>query len=270
MLDDFIVRALLGGVGVAVVSGPLGCFVVWRRMAFFGAALAHNALLGVALGVLLALDLNLATLGVCVLFALFFAALQGQRFLATDTVLGIFAHSGLALGLVVLSFFETMRIDLTAYLFGDVLAITRGDLLWIYGGGAVVLAVLAALWPSLLRITLNEELARAEGVAVTTVQVAFMLLIALAVAIGMKIVGILLIVSLLVIPAASARQLARTPEQMAVLAGIFGVLGIAGGLGASMRWDTPSGPSIVVAATLLFGLSFAARLRPERRRPDRP
>jgi zinc transport system permease protein len=258
MLDDFIVRAVVGGVGVATVAGPLGCFVVWRRMAFFGAALAHSALLGVALGSLLAIDLNLATATVCLAFAVTLVLLQRQPALSTDTVLGILAHVALALGLVVLSFLEWLRVDLMAYLFGDVLAVTVRDLVWIYAGGAVALAVLVWLWSSLLSITLNGELARAEGVDVDRVQLGFMLVMALAVAIGMKIVGILLIVSLLVIPAAAARQLARTPEQMAGLAALIGALAVILGIGGSVQWDTPAGPTIVLASALLFLLAMAA------------
>ena len=257
MLDDFVVRALLGGIAVAAITGPLGCFVVWRRMAYFGNALAHSALLGIAVGVLLALDLTSATIGVCLAFAGVLLLLQRQQKLATDTLLGILAHAALALGLVVLSFFETLRVDLSAYLFGDVLAVGQGDLLWIFGGGALVLVALLALWSPLLNTTVSPELAQAEGVAVGAVQAMFMVLMALAVAIGMKIVGILLIVSLLIIPAAAARQLARSPEQMAALAALAGALAVTLGLAASLARDTPAGPSIVVAAALLFFLSLA-------------
>jgi len=258
MLDDFIVRAIAGGVGVAAITGPLGCVVVWRRMAFFGAALAHSALLGVALGALLTVDLNLAAALVCLAFAIALVLLQRQPVLSTDTVLGILAHVALALGLVVLSFMEWLRVDLMAYLFGDVLAITGRDLIWVYAGGAVALLVLVRLWPALLSVTLHEELARAEGVDADRVQLGFMLVMALAVAIGMKIVGILLIVSLLVIPAAAARQLARTPEHMALLAALIGALAVVAGIGGSVQWDTPAGPSIVLAAALLFVLAMVA------------
>jgi zinc transport system permease protein len=257
MLDDFLVRAVLGGIGVAAIAGPLGCFVVWRRMAYFGNALAHSALLGVGLGALLALDLTVSTVAVCLLLAASLVLLELRRSLATDTILGILAHASLALGLIVLSFMETLRVDLMAYLFGDVLSVTRTDLAWIWGGGALVLGALLAMWSWLLRVTLDEELATAEGVPTRPVRVAFMLFMALAVAIGMKIVGILLIVALLVIPPAIARQFARTPEQMAGLAALAGALSVLGGIGASLIWDTPAGPSIVVAATVLFLASLA-------------
>ena len=233
MLDDFLVRAVLGGIGVAAIAGPLGCFVVWRRMAYFGNALAHSALLGVGLGALLALDLTVSTVAICLLLAVSLVLLELRRSLATDTILGILAHASLALGLIVLSFMETLRVDLMAYLFGDVLSVTRSDLAWIWGGGALVLGALFAMWSWLLRVTLDEELATAEGVPTRPVRVAFMLFMALAVAIGMKIVGILLIVALLVIPPAVARQFARTPEQMAGLAALAGALSVLGGLGAS-------------------------------------
>jgi zinc transport system permease protein len=260
MLDDFLVRAVAGGIGVAAIAGPLGCFVVWRRMAYFGNALAHSALLGVGLGALLALDLTVSTVAICLLLAASLVLLELRRGLATDTILGILAHAALALGLIALSFMETLRVDLLAYLFGDVLAVTRGDLAWIWGGGALVLGALFGMWSWLLRVTLDEELATAEGVPTRAVRLAFMVLMALAVAIGMKIVGILLIVALLVIPPAAARQFARTPEQVAGLAVLAGILAVLGGIGGSFLWDTPAGPSIVVAATALFALSLAGGL----------
>ncbi|MDJ0937347.1 MAG: iron chelate uptake ABC transporter family permease subunit, partial [Kiloniellales bacterium] len=172
-------------------------------------------------------------------------------------LLGILAHAGLALGLVVLSFFETLRVDLMGYLFGDILAVSRGDLLWIYGGGALALGVLAAIWRGLLTATLHEELAQAEGLPVVQLRLALMLTIAIVIAIAMKIVGILLIISMLIIPAATARCFARTPEQMAVLSAVAGILAVVLGLWASLQADSPAGPSIVVSATILFSLALA-------------
>ena len=260
MIDDFMVRALAAGIGVALVAAPLGCFVVWRRMAYFGATLAHSALLGVALGLMLNLDLTLGVVVSSVAVTLLVALFQRQSIIGSDTLLGILAHSGLALGLVALSFLHGVRVDLMTYLFGDVLAVSTAEIAWISGGGVLVLGTLALIWRPLLSLTIHEELARAEGVPALRVQIAFMLTLAVAVAIAMKVVGVLLIISLLIIPAAAARGVSRTPEQMAVLASIVGIVSVIGGLFASLRWDTPSGPSIVVAATVLFalGLSLAA------------
>lgn len=257
VLDDFVWRGLLAGLGVALIAGPLGCVVVWRRMAYFGDSLAHSALLGVALGLLLSVELNLGILAVCFAFALFVAVLQRQRQLAVDTLLGILAHSMLALGIVVLSLTEGVRVDLMGYLFGDMLAVTQADLLTVYAGGIAVLAVLATIWRALIALTVHEELARAEGVPVQVVRLVFTLLLAALVAVAMKIVGVLLVVALLVIPAATARLFARTPEGMAVTASAAGCIAVAGGMQSSLLWDTPSGPSVVVVAFLLFVLSHA-------------
>ncbi len=264
-MDDFLLRALLGGVGVAVVAGPLGAFVVWRRMAYFGAAMAHSALLGVALGLLLELDLNVAVIAVCGALAVLVAALERYKGLATDTVLGIVAHVSLAVALVALAFMETARVDLFAYLFGDILAVTRLDLVWIYGGGLTALVAVVAMWRPLLAATVHEELAEVEGAPVTGVRLAFMLLLALVIAVGLKVVGLLLITSLLIIPAAAARRVARTPEQMALIASAIGCLAVAGGLYGSLRWDSPAGPSIVVAAAVLFTAVTLAALAFTRR-----
>ncbi|MCH7887824.1 MAG: metal ABC transporter permease [Proteobacteria bacterium] len=264
-MDDFLLRALLGGIGVAMVAGPLGAFVVWRRMAYFGAAMAHSALLGVALGLLLELDLNVAVIAVCGALAVLVAALERYKGLATDTVLGIVAHVSLAVALVALAFMETARVDLFAYLFGDILAVTRLDLVWIYGGGLTALAAVVAMWRPLLAATVHEELAEVEGAPVAGVRLAFMLLLALVIAVGLKVVGLLLITSLLIIPAAAARRVARTPEQMAVIASAIGCLAVAGGLYGSLRWDSPAGPSIVVAAAVLFTAVTLATLAFTRR-----
>ncbi len=254
-MDDFLARALLGGVGVALTAGPLGAFIVWRRMAYFGDTLAHSGLLGVVLGALLGIHPELGVIMTCLVVALILVGLQRQHTLATDTLLGILAHTTLSLGLVALAFMETMRVDLISYLFGDLLSISAADIYWIWGGNVLALAALAGLWRPLLAATVHEELARVEGVPVLQIRLAFMLLIAIVIALAMKVVGILLITSLLIIPAATARRFARSPEGMAVLASLIGCAAIGLGLWASLRWDTPAGPSVVVAATGLFGLA---------------
>jgi zinc transport system permease protein len=255
-MDDFVLRALAAGIGVAAVAGPLGSFVVWRRMAYFGDTLAHSALLGVALGFLLGIDLTLAVVTLCAAVALLLVLLQNQRALASDTLLGILAHGALSLGIVAISFQQTVRVDLMGFLFGDVLAVTPTDIAWIYGGGALALAALTILWRPLLAITVHEDLARVEGVHVTTVRLCFMLLVALVIAVAMKVVGVLLITSLLILPAAAGRRFARNPEEMALAAAGLGAAAVALGLGASLQWDTPAGPSIVVAASAVFALTL--------------
>ena len=257
-MDDFFVRALLGGVGVAIVTGPLGCIVVWRRMAYFGAALAHAALLGVALGFVLDINLTVGVVVVCLALALGLAVLERQTMLASDSLLGIMAHAMLALGLVTLAFLSHLRVDLMSYLFGDVLAIVRTDIYLIAGLAGVALVLLVAIWRPLLSLTVNPDLARVEGVNVERTRLGFVLMLALVIAIGMKVVGILLVVSLLIIPAASARMLSKTPEQMAVVAAVLGALSVLLGLSASWHWDVPAGPMIVVVAGVVFLVCLAA------------
>jgi zinc transport system permease protein len=258
MVDAFIVRATLAGCGVAVMAGPLGCVVVWRRMAYFGDTVSHAALMGVALGLLTGVQPTIGVAATGLVVGLALLGLQSQRRLPTDTLLGILSHTFLSIGLILVSFLETVRVDLMGYLFGDILAVSRDDLVWIYVGSAIVLGVLATIWRSLIALTVHEDTAIAEGVSPLKARLAFMLIIALAVALAMKIVGVLLITALLIIPAAAARRFATSPESMAIGAVTVGLLAVMGGIAASFAWNTPSGPSIVVAAAALFLLSLMA------------
>jgi zinc transport system permease protein len=255
-MDEFFLRALLGGIGVAALAGPLGSFIVWRRMAFFGDTLAHSALLGVALGFVLGIDLTLGIFASCIAIALLLPVWQRQQKLPGDTLLGILSHTALSLGLVTIAFLSTLRVDLLGYLFGDILAVGWRDVATIYAGGAVVMGLMIWLWRPLLSMTVHEEMARVEGVPVERVKLGFVLLLAITVAIAMKIIGMLLITSLLIIPAAAARSFARTPERMALYASLIGMLAVVMGLTASLRFDLPTGPAIVVAAATLFVLSL--------------
>jgi len=255
-MDEFLLRALAGGIGVALVAGPFGSFVVWRRLAYFGDTLAHSALLGVVIGFLFHINLTLGVIAVCQLLALLLFLLQRRRGLAGDTLLGILAHSALSLGLVLLALAETLRVDLLSYLFGDILAINRADLAWIYGGGGLALFVLALIWRPLLAVTVHEDLAQVEGIGVARINWGFMALMALAVALLMKVVGLLLVTAMFIIPAATARRFATTPEGMAGIAAGCGTVAVVGGLISSYYWDAPAGPSIVIAATLLFTVTF--------------
>jgi zinc transport system permease protein len=256
---DFLLYALLAGIGVAAVAGPLGCFVVWRRMAYFGDTLAHSALLGVAMGVLLNIDLGIAVALICLLMALGLVALEQQEILALDTLLGILSHASLAAGLVVISLLSDIRVDLMSLLFGDLLSVTKADLMVIYIGAGIAILLLATLWKSLINITVEPELAAVEGANVARVRTALMVITALVIAIAMKIVGVLLITALLIIPAATARRISSTPESMAVIASLLAMLSVVSGLAASWYIDTPAGPSIVISATLLFCLSLSCK-----------
>ena len=258
---DFLLYALLAGLGVALVAGPLGCFVVWRRMAYFGDTLAHSALLGVSIGVLLNINLSITVAAIPLLLALFLVYLEQRGVLSLDTLLGILSHSALATGLVLISLLPDVRIDLMSLLFGDLLSVTLKDLWVIYGVATTVVALLLVLWKPLINITVHADLAEVEGVRVSAVRTALMLITALVIAIAMKIVGVLLITALLIIPAATARRLSNTPEQMAFTASGIAMLTVVLGLAMSWYWDTPAGPSVVVCAALLFLVSLLFRQR---------
>ena len=255
-MPDFIVLALAAGCLVALMAGPLGSFAVWRRMAYFGDTLAHSALTGVAFGLILSVNINIAVTVFCLLLALLLVLLQHNRSIATDTLLGILSHSMLALGLIVVSVFSDGRVDLYGYLFGDLLSVTGDDLITIGITAAIVLPMIVWLWRPLISITVHEELAQVEGVPVTWVRTALILMMALLIAVAMKVVGVLLITALLIIPSAASRRLVNTPEQMAVSASVIGMLAIAGGLASSFYWDTPAGPSAVLCASIVFALSL--------------
>ena len=261
MFDDFFLRAVVAGVGLALTTGPLGCFIIWRRMAYFGDTISHSALLGVALSLLFQLNLTLSVFAVAALVSILLLFLQRRQALSADALLGILSHATLAIGLVIVAFMSWVRIDLIAFLFGDILAVSKSDIAVIWGGGIFVLAAIAWLWRPLLASTVNPELAEAEGLRPERARLLFMLLMAVVIAIAMKIVGILLIPGLLIIPAATARRFAATPETMAIFASLLGAVAVVGGLFGSLRYDTPSGPSIVVAALILFIVSLLPLVR---------
>lgn len=258
---EFLLPSILAGLGIALIAGPLGSFVVWRKMAYFGDTLAHASLMGLALGFLLNVNLYLALLVCCMALAVLLVTLQKQQLVATDTLLGILAHSSLSFGLVAVSFLDNVRVDLMSYLFGDLLAVSPQDLMFIYAGVIAVSVVLLLFWRPLLSTTVNEELAAVEGHNVDLMRLVLMLLVGMVIAVGMKFVGALIMTSLLIIPAATARRFARTPEQMAALASLLGAIAVLGGLSLSWHFDTPAGPSVVLSATAMFLLTQGIKIR---------
>lgn len=252
----FMGKAMLGGIGIAMVTGPLGSMMVWRRMSNFGDTMAHSTLLGVCFALLLNINLYIGLIGISVMVASLLALLSQQRIVASDALLAMLSHTTLAVGLVLATVLPGIRIDLLGLLYGDILAINVTDILWIYGVNVVVLGLLIQLWTPLLSITINEALAEVEGINVAKMKWILMLLMAIVFAIAMKLIGVLLITALLVIPAAGARPFSKTPEQMAVIASLLGMLSVICGIGISGWWDWPAGPAIVIMATVLFAISL--------------
>ncbi len=254
--DDFLSRAILAGIGFALIAGPLGCFVVWQRMAYLGEAMAHSALLGVALA--LALDINLlaGVFCICLLFALILARVGDAAILSRDSTLGILSHSALSIGLVLVSIMYWIRVDILHFLFGNIIAVNWQDIVIIFIGGSCVLGIIIWKWNALIGLTVDEQIAAAEGLKPFQTRNLLLILLAATIAIAMKIVGIILTVALLIIPAATARQMSNTPEQMAVFAALFGSASVIGGLMLSLEIDSPPGPSIVVVSLTIFLLAL--------------
>ncbi|ELP5727874.1 zinc ABC transporter permease subunit ZnuB [Vibrio vulnificus] len=257
---EFLLPSILAGLGIAIIAGPLGSFVVWRKMAYFGDTLAHASLMGLALGFLLDVNLYLALIVCCLALAVILVTLQKQQLVAADTLLGILAHSSLSVGLVAVSFLDNVRVDLMSYLFGDLLSVSLQDLMFIYTGVAAVALTLYLFWRPLLSSTVNEELAAVEGINIDLIRLVLMLMVGIVIAVGMKFVGALIMTSLLIIPAATARRFARSPEQMALFASVIGAIAVLSGLTLSWHLDTPAGPSVVISATIIFML---AQLKPQ-------
>ena len=256
MFDDFIVRAFAAGIGLAFITGPLGCFIVWRRLSYFGDTIAHSALLGVVIAYALDFNLIIAVFIVSCLLALSLLFLQRRTNLPDDALLGLLAHSVLAIGLVLLGILSFIRIDLMGLLFGDILSVNVTDLLFVWIGGSIVLIVLVLIWRPLFAGTVNLELAKAEGLNPDLANAIFTLLIASVIAISIKIVGILLITGLLIIPASASRNLSSTPIQMAIISSIIGLASVVLGIQTSMIWNTPTGPTILTITLGVFIISL--------------
>jgi len=261
MLSDFMIRATIAGLGVALIAAPLGCFVVWRRMAYFGEATAHAALLGIALSLALEIPIFAGTLVAALFMAWVVSQLSGRK-LASDTLLGVSAHTGLALGLVVASFLSGVRIDLMAYLFGDILAVSLTDLCVIWFGVIIGLALIGWRWTPMLISTLNEELAYSNNINPKVEKLFLTVALAITVAVSIKVVGLLLISALLIVPAAAARNISETPETMVISTAIIGIISAVSGLQFSYFFNSPPGPSIVcVSLACFFILSSKNLLR---------
>ena len=252
--DPFIIRGILAGIAVALISGLVGCFVVWRRMSYYGESIAHSSLLGVGLGILMGIGINLGVIFTCLLFGILFLWLQQSKVLSSDTLLGVLAHLALSVGVIVISM-NRVKIDIHSFLFGDILTVTQNDLWGMYLAVLVVVIIICLNWSSLLLVTIDEDLAKAEGVNPLFINLLLTSILTIVVAVSIQIIGLLLITSMLIIPAAASRRLVNSPETMAVVATVIGILSVIMGIFLSVEIDAPSGPSIVVVSAILFFLS---------------
>ena len=256
MFDDFFTRALIAGVGIAIIAGPLGCLVIWRRLSYFGDTLSHSALLGVTLAYAFSMNITLSVFIISSVVAILLINLQKRTKLAGDSLLGLLAHSTLAIGLVLIGFLSSIRFDLMGLLFGDILAVTTDDIALVWIGGIIILGILYFIWKSLFSATVNYDLAAAEGMRPEISNLIFTLLLAGVIALSIKMIGALLITGLLLIPAAIARNLSNSPKQMIIIAILAGIASVILGLFTSLELNTSSGPSIIVVSLALFILSL--------------
>ena len=252
--DPFILRGILAGLAVAMISGLVGCFVVWRRMSYYGESIAHSSLLGVGLGILMGVGINLGIVFTCLLFGILFLWLQQSKLLSSDTLLGVLAHLALSIGIIVISM-NRIKIDVHAFLFGDILAVTQNDLWGMYLAVLFVVIIICLNWSSLLLVTIDEDLAKAEGVNPLFINLLLTSILTIVVAVSIQIIGLLLITAMLIIPAATSRRLVNSPEKMAIVATILGIISVILGIYLSVEIDAPSGPSIVVVSAVLFFIS---------------
>jgi len=256
MFDDFFIRALIAGVGIAIIAGPLGCLVIWRRLSYFGDTLSHSALLGVTLAYAFSINITLSVFVISSIVAILLINLQTRTKLAGDSLLGLLAHSTLAIGLVLIGFLSSIRFDLMGLLFGDILAVTTEDITLVWIGGIIILGILYYIWKSIFSATVNYDLAAAEGMRPEISNLIFTLLLAAVIALSIKMIGALLITGLLLIPAAIARNLSNSPKQMIIISVLAGIASVVIGLFTSLELNTSSGPSIIVVSLALFVLSL--------------
>jgi zinc transport system permease protein len=252
--DPFILRGILAGIAVALISGLVGCFVVWKRMSYYGESIAHSSLLGVGFAILMGVSINLGIVFTCLLFGILFLWLQHSKVLSSDTLLGVLAHLALALGIIVISL-NKIKIDIHAFLFGDILTVSSSDLWAMYLGVLIAVFLICYNWSSLLLVTIDEDLAKAEGVNTLNINLLFTSILTIVVAISIQIIGLLLITAMLIIPAAASRRLTNSPETMALVATFIGIVSVILGILLSVEIDAPSGPSIVLVSAILFFLS---------------
>ncbi|HML44666.1 MULTISPECIES: metal ABC transporter permease [Hyphomicrobium] len=257
-LEPFLLRAIAASLALALVAAPLGSLVIWNRMAYFGETVSQASLIGIALGLFLGVDITGPVIFVTLVVAGLLILLSRQKIVPLDAILGLMHHGALALGVIATLSLRGPAVDLMSYLFGDIFAVTTTDLYWVYGGGALVLAILAWLWQPMLRLAVHEELAAAEGVNRDLVKAVFIVLLSLTIAIAIKIVGALLVIAFLIVPAVAARPFSSTPERMALLAALVAAASVVLGITLSLNFDVPGGPSIVLFMAVIAGFSVAS------------
>ena len=255
-LDDFLVRSVIAGLIMVTIAAPMGCLMVWQRLAFLSDTLGHAAVMGVGLGLLLEVTPIFGVLAVALLIVFALNRVNSFNTALSETTLAIISNPGLAGGIILVGLLPAQSVNLEAILFGDLLATTTGDLIRLLVSTVLLLLVLQHYWQSFVAVSVSREIAQAEGIEVRKVQFLMYIMIALLVAVMMKVMGVLLIAAMLVIPTTSARLFSRSPEQMVAVSALYGLGALAGGISSSFQFDWQTGPAIVVSATILLLLTL--------------
>ena len=256
-LDDFLVRSVIAGLIMVVIAAPMGCLMVWQRLAFLSDTLGHAAVMGVGLGLLLEVTPVFGVLAVALLIVFSLNRVNSFNSALSETTLAIISHTGLAGGIILVGLLPAQSVNLEAILFGDLLATTSADLTRLLITTVVLLLLLLHHWRSFVAVSVSREIAQAEGIEVRKVQFLMYIMIALLVAVMMKVMGVLLIAAMLVIPTTSARLFSRSPEQMVAVSALYGLGALVGGISSSFQFDWQTGPAIVVSATMLLLVTLA-------------
>ena len=255
MIDEFIINAIFCGIGIALISGLMGCFVVWKKMAYFGDSLGHSAVFGVGIGILLGANQDLAIIFTVISFAILFTYLQNKDFFSSDVILGILAHGALSIGIILLSISNNANFNLHALLFGDILAASEKQIYIIFVAAALIYCLIGYNWQALILNTISRDLAKSQNISNFKMDLLLTTIMALVVAISIKIIGALLITSMLIIPPSSAKRLVNNPKSMAVISTLIALLAVICGIALSYYFDIPSGPAIIMISFIIFILT---------------
>ena len=258
-LDEYLWRSIAAGLIMVSIAAPMGCLMVWQRLAFLSDTLGHAAVLGVGVGLMLQLVPIVGVLAVALLIVFSLSRVSNFNTALSETTLAIISHTGLAGGIILVGLLPARSVNLEAILFGDLLATSRTDLLELLATTLVLAVLLVRHWREFVALSVSREIAQAEGIAVRRVQFLMYAMIALLVAVMMKVMGVLLIAAMLVIPTSSARLFSSSPEQMVAISALYGLGALGGGIASSYHFDWQTGPAIVVSATALLLVSLAVR-----------
>ncbi|KDB19613.1 metal ABC transporter permease [Wolbachia endosymbiont of Glossina morsitans morsitans] len=259
LTQDFFINSLVAVVVISLVTGALGSFMIWQRLSYLGDSLSHSSLLGVALALIFEISPSLSIMLIAITFAILLS-LNFNRLYSADTILNIVTNVVLSSSLILMSFLPSGNNSIISSLFGDILTLDQSDIVLIFLTSAVVTLILIFRWRYWLMISINQDLAVVEKINVNFVRLEFLITLAIFIAIAAKLIGILLVAAFLLIPAASARLISKTPMEMIIVATVFSVISGISGLMLSASFDLLTGPAIILVAAVYLIIAYFIRL----------